>query len=130
MYLKSLPVVPFSLAHLTGNVDVRKKVHLYLDYSVALAGFTASAFYVEAESAAAVAVCLGIGSLCEKLTYIPEYSGIGSRVGTRSPAYRRLIYTYHLVKILKSVNGGELPAPDFGTVQLCSKVLVEYLVHQ
>ena len=48
--LQCLPVIAMSFANLTGNVDIRQKVHLNLDDAVALAGFAASALDIEGEA--------------------------------------------------------------------------------
>lgn len=37
-YFQRLPIVPFALAHLAGNIDVGQKMHLYFDDAVALTG--------------------------------------------------------------------------------------------
>src|SRR5678815_528647 len=53
--LQRLAVVALALAHVAGDVDVGKKVHLDLDDAVALAGLAAPALDVEGEAAWLVA---------------------------------------------------------------------------
>ena len=53
-YLKSFPVISFSLADVAWNIYIRQKVHFYLDKAVAAACLTPAAFHIKAESSRAV----------------------------------------------------------------------------
>ena len=80
MHIKGLAVVALTLAHLAGNVNIRQEVHLYLDYTVTLAGFAASALDIERKATACIAMSLSIGSFGKKLADIAEYARICCRI--------------------------------------------------
>ena len=80
LYLECLAVIAPSAAHLTWHVDVRQKMHLYLDYSVALARLASSSLDVERKASARISSRLGIGSLGEKLTDIRKHARIRRRI--------------------------------------------------
>src|SRR5262249_44249187 len=56
-----LGIVAAPAADFAGDVNVRKKIHFNAAQAIALAGFTASAFYVEAETAGLVTAFARLG---------------------------------------------------------------------
>ena len=48
--LQGLSVESFTAADLARDIDIRQKIHLYLDYTVALAGLTPAPLYIKTES--------------------------------------------------------------------------------
>ena len=80
MDFQCLTVIALALADFTGDINIRQEVHFYLDYTVALAGFTASSLDIEGESSAGITMSLSVGSFCKQITDIAENSGIGCRV--------------------------------------------------
>ena len=97
--LECLPVVSFPLTNFAWHIYIRQKMHLDLDDAVALTGFAASAFDVEAESALFKSTHLGVRKRCEKISDIREHSRIRRRVGPRRTADRRLVYIYDFVDV-------------------------------
>ena len=79
-YLKRFAVVSLALADLAGNVDVRKKVHFDLDYSVALASLAPAALDIERKSALGKAAHLCVVGRGKQRADVGEQSGVGRRV--------------------------------------------------
>ena len=72
-------------------------MHLNLDDTVTAAGFASSAFHVEAETALAVSLRLGIRCGSKQVTDHIEHTGVGSRIGTRGTPDRRLVNVDDLI---------------------------------
>src|SRR5215470_4242257 len=86
LYLERFAVVALTLALVTSDVDVRQKVHLDLDDTVALAGLAPPAFDIEGEPPGVVAARLGFGQPREPLPDRREGARVGGRIGTRRAA--------------------------------------------
>src|SRR5437764_936415 len=84
-------VVALAATDVALDPDVGQEVHLDLLLAVALAGFTAAAWLVEAEAPGLVAAHLRLGQLSEQLTDQIEDAGVRRRVGRRRVAERVLI---------------------------------------
>ncbi len=84
---------------------IGQKVHLYGAVSVAFAGLAAAARNVEAEATRLVAANLRLGQSHKELADVGEDAGVSGRIRARSAAYGRLVHRYHLVNILKPLNG-------------------------
>src|SRR5690349_12531159 len=84
-------IVAAAAANFAGDINVRKKVHFDAAQAVALAGFAAAAFDVEAETARAIAALAGLREHGEKLADGPEDAGIGGGIRTRRAADGRLV---------------------------------------
>ena len=82
-YFQRLAVIAFAAADFTRNVNIRQEMHLDLQDTVSGAGFTASAFYIEAESSFFIAACLGILCRRKQITDLIKYAGVRCRIGTR-----------------------------------------------
>ena len=78
--LQSLPIIPLSAADLTGYIDIRKKMHLNLDNSVAAAGLTPAAFYIKTEAPLIISLCLCIRGRCKQIPDHVKHTCIGSRI--------------------------------------------------
>lgn len=76
LYLQGFPIVSLAFAHFAGNIYIRQEEHFYLYYSVAVTGFTPSAFDIKAEAPLAVSAYFGLGKLCEEISDMGEYSRI------------------------------------------------------
>ena len=100
--LQRLPVVPLSLADLTGYIHIRKKMHLNLQDSVAAAGLAPAAFHIKTETSLLISPCLCIRRSCEQFPDQVKHSRICGRVGLWRPADRRLVNIDHLVQLLDS----------------------------
>ena len=57
-YIQGFAVKTFSVTNITGNENIRQKVHLNCNCSATLTVFTAAALYVKTESSLCVTVCL------------------------------------------------------------------------
>src|SRR3954452_11901796 len=66
-HLQSFPIVPPSLAHLAGNIDIGQEVHLDLHQSVALTRLAPPALHVEGEAAGSISPHFCIRELREQL---------------------------------------------------------------
>jgi hypothetical protein len=75
--IQRLAVVAFALTDIAGNVDVGQEVHFDLYQAIPLAGFTATAFHVEAEATCAVAAGARFRNLGEQLAQWCEQAGVG-----------------------------------------------------
>src|SRR5699024_5807979 len=102
--LQRLAVVAFAFADLTGDIDVRQKVHLDLQNTVALARFAAAALDVKRESSAVIAAGLCFGGLCKELADVGKYAGVGGWIGARSASNRALADFDNLVQCVQSDN--------------------------
>ena len=85
-YLQSLPVVPLSMADLTGHIHIRQEMHLNLQDAVAAAGFAASALYVKAEAPLLVAPGFGVRGGGKQIPDLVKHPCVGSRIGARGAA--------------------------------------------
>src|SRR6516162_9236754 len=84
-------VVAAAAADLAGDIHVGKEIHLDAALPVALAGFAASPFDIEAETTGLVAALTRFGQHGEELADGSENAGIGGGIRTGSAADGRLI---------------------------------------
>ena len=98
--LQGLTVVSFPSTHLTWHIDIREKMHLDLQNSVTVAGFTSAAFHIKAESAFLVSPGLRICCSCEQVSDHVKDTGVGCRVRPRCTTDRRLINVNNLIQLL------------------------------
>ena len=115
--LQRLPVVALALADIALDIDVRQKVHLHLDDTVAPAGLAASAFYIEAETTRRVTPGAGLVSAGKQFPDRGEEAGIGCRIGTGGAADRALIDIHHLVEVLQALDRPERRRIPVGRIQ-------------
>src|SRR5690606_31667264 len=97
-----LTIVAFAFTDIARYVDIRQKVHLNFGHSVALAGFTASAFNVETEAAWLISARPSFLSAREKIPYRGKYPGISGWVGARCSSNRTLVDIHAFIKELKA----------------------------
>src|SRR5437660_1399660 len=71
--------------------NIEKKIHFDAAEAVALAGFAAAAFYVEAEPAGAIAALTRFRKHGKEIADRSEHTGISRRVRSRRATDRRLI---------------------------------------
>src|SRR5882762_1065726 len=79
-------IVAAAAADFASDVNIGQKIHFDAAQAVALAGFAAAAFYVEAEAAGAVAAFAGFGEHGEKLADGGEDAGVSGGIGARGAA--------------------------------------------
>ena len=106
MHLQRVPVIALSVAHVTGDVYVRQKVHFDLFHAVSLACFAPSAPDVEGKSAGFIAFCFGVRGAGKQIPDIGKQTGIGCGIGAWGSADRALVDVDHLVQIF---NTGDFP---------------------
>ena len=84
--LQRLGVVARAVADFAVDVDVGQEVHLDALGALALAGFAAAAFDVEAEAAGLVAADFRFAGLGEDLADLVEHAGVGRGIAARRSA--------------------------------------------
>ena len=99
-YVQSLAIVALAAADLTGHIDIRQEVHLYLDDAVSSAGLTAPAFYIKTETSLAVSLRLGIRRGCKQIPDLVKYPGVSSRIGSRCTPDGRLVNGNNFIQLL------------------------------
>src|SRR4051794_17002216 len=128
--LERLAVVALAVALLTGDVDVGQEVHLDLDLAVAAADLTAPALDVEAETSRLVTARPRLLSLGEELADVVEDTGVGSRIGARRAADRRLVDVDDLVDLAEPVDAVVGAGPQLGLVQAVRDGVATGLVYE
>ena len=128
--IQCFPVVPLAAADLTGYINVRQKVHFYLDDTVTAACLAASALYIKAEPSLSIALCLGIRRRSKQISYLVKDTGIGCRVGTGCPPDRGLVDINHLVKLLNSLDSLMFSGNTSCPVQIPCKMLIQNFIDQ
>src|SRR5690606_20094945 len=94
----------FACTHFARHIDVRQEMHLYLDDTVTLAGFAASALDVETEAAGLVTACTGFLGAGKQVANRREQARVGSRVGARRATDRALVDIDDLVEMLDAID--------------------------
>src|SRR5215210_6422050 len=113
-----LTVVPLALADIAGDIDVRQKVHLDLDETVALARLTAPALHVERETARPVTANFRFGQLGEQLADRREESCIGCRIRAGGATDWTLIDVDDLVEVLEAGDARVRSGNHSGAVEM------------
>ena len=129
-HFQSLAVVSCALAHLAGDVDVGEEVHLDLDYAVAVTVLAPAARDVEGKSARLVSPGFRVGKCGKQLPYRREYVCVRRGIGARGPAYRALVYRYHLVEILHALYAVVFPLDKVAPHEAVGHGGIKYLVDQ
>ena len=91
--LKRLP-----LANRARHPDVGQKVHFQFVGTISFASLAATAFHIEAESARREPAQFGLRHLGEQLANFIKHFDVGSRIGPRRSADRRLVDGNHFVQ--------------------------------
>src|SRR5882672_2782139 len=90
-------IIAAAAADFTHHVNVGQKIHFNAPEAIALAGFAAAAFHVEAEAAGFVTAFARFGKHSEKFADGAEDAGVGGWIRTRRAADSRLVYFNHFV---------------------------------
>src|SRR5579862_5976330 len=101
---KSFGIVALAAANLARDVNVRQKIHLDAALAVALAGFAAPAFHVEAEAAGFVAAFARFGQHRIEFSNRSEYTRIGGGIRAGCAADGRLIDLHHFINVFDALN--------------------------
>ncbi len=89
--LQSVCIETLSPAGITGDIHIGQEMHFDFNQTVALTGFAASPFDIEAEAPRLVAAQAGLRQACKQLADKGENSRIGYRIGAGGAPDRLLI---------------------------------------
>src|SRR5689334_17394063 len=81
--LQGLTIEPLAMTDIAGDIYIRQELHLNPQLALSLAGFTASAMYVERETPRFVAAYFAFRQLGIKLSDLVEQTSVSPRIGTR-----------------------------------------------
>ncbi len=129
-HFKRFPVITFSLAYFTGNIDIRKKMHLNLQDPISLARFAAASLHIKAESARSIAAHPGILCCSKYFSYGCEGICIGGGIRARRPADGGLIYDDDFIDMLGAQKLIMLSRLCLAAVKFLSKRPVEDLIDE
>ena len=104
-------VVAAAAADFAGDVHVGQKIHFDAAQAVALAGFAAAAFHVEAEAAGLVAALARFGQHGEEFADRGEDAGVGGGIRARRAADGRLVDLDDFVDVLGAFDFAERAGP-------------------
>src|SRR5882762_7535553 len=93
-------IVAAAAADFASDVNIGQKIHFDAAQAVALAGFAAATFYVEAEAAGTVAAFAGFGEHGEQLANGREDTGVGGGIGARGAADGGLVDLDNFVDLI------------------------------
>src|SRR5947209_12401527 len=123
-------IVAASAADLARDVNIRKKIHFDAAQTIALAGFAAAAFYVEAEAARAVAAFARFGKHGEELANGGEHASVGGRIGAWGATDRCLVDLDDFVDLIGAddfaVGSGRL----LGAIKFLGESAIKNVVYQ
>ena len=128
--LQGLAVVASAFAHLARDINIGKKVHLDLLFSLSLTGFAAPSFNVETEPTCRVAAQPGVRGAGEQSSDVVEELGVGRRIGAGSAADRGLVDLDHLVDPLDPKDVLVLTGPAGRLVKAVSEPAVEDILDE
>src|SRR5690606_29965371 len=79
-------------------IYVGKEFHFDQAQASALTSFAASAFHIERKPPGFITPDFSLRQLGKQIAYLRKNTGIGSRIRSRCPANRRLVYLYYFVE--------------------------------
>ena len=103
-------------------------MHLDGQDAAALAGLAPAALDIEAEPSRAIAAHLGVLCVGKQAANVPEYTGIGGRVGARGAPDGRLVNADDLIDPLHALNLLALAGAAAGTVERCGQRFIQDLI--
>ena len=116
-HFKRFSVIPLSVAHVAGDVNIRQEVHFDLYYAVAAAIFAPAARNVERKSARRISPCLRVGSRGKQFPYRGENARVRRGIAARSATDRRLIDIDDFIKVIDAYDFVVLPFRKVAFVQ-------------
>ena len=108
---ESFRVVTFAAADFAGDVNIRQEIHFDAALAIALAGFAASAFHIEAETARAITALAGFRKHGVKFADRRENTSISGGIRARRAADGRLVNLDNFINVLDA--GMARCAPGF-----------------
>src|SRR5271170_3311813 len=127
---ESFCVVAFAAADFAGDVNIGQEIHFDAALAVALAGFAATAFYIEAEAAWAIAAFARFREHGVKLANGRENAGIGGRIGARRAADGRLVNLNDFINVFDAGDGAMRAGFFHRAVKLRGEGAVENIVDE
>src|SRR6266849_9117370 len=125
-----LGIVAAAAADFAGDVNIGKKIHFDAAETIALAGFAAAAFDVEAEAAGTVAALARFGEHGEQLANGGENAGVGGRVGARSAADGSLVDLDDFVDLIAADDFAMRAGRFLGAIEFLGEGAVENVVDE
>src|SRR6266852_1772821 len=125
-----LGIVAAAAADFAGDVNIGKKIHFDAAQAIALAGFAAAAFYVEAEAAGTVAALARFGEHGEKLANGRENAGVGGRVGGRGAADGSLVDLDDFVDLIGADDFAVRAGRLLGAIEFLGEGAIENVVDE
>ena len=122
--LQCFTVIALSLTHITGDIDIRQKMHLNLDDAVALACLTAASLDIKGKASGRKAAQFCILRRSIELPNVGKDTRIRGRVGTRRPPNWGLVDFDHLVQRLDPFNLFKRPGAAFGSIQIGGQIFI------
>src|SRR5579859_6051450 len=95
-------VIPSAFAHRAGGFDVRHELQRCRDGAGSATLLAPSAFHVETESRGGITPFAGEGLLGEQAPNLVVEADVGSGIGTRRTADRRLIDVDHVTEVVET----------------------------
>src|ERR1022692_3624017 len=129
-HLERFAVVTAATADVASNVDVGQEVHLDALQTIALAGFAAAAFHIEAEAAGFVAALARFGQHGVEIANGRENTGVGGRIRSGSAADGRLVDLDNFVDMFQTFDGIMLAGIVVGAVDFFGERTVEDIVDE
>src|SRR5580692_6893185 len=123
-------VVALASANLAGDVHVGQEIHFDAALAVALAGFAASAFYVETEAAGAIAALARFWKHGVKLANGRENASVGGGIGARRAADGCLVNLHDFINVLDAGDGAMRAGLFHGAIKFRGKRAVKNVVDE
>src|SRR5882762_8393309 len=123
-------IVAAAAADFASDVNIGQKIHFDAAQAVALAGFAAAAFYVEAEATGTVAAFAGFGEHGEKLTNGREDAGVGGGIRAWGAADGSLVDLDDFVDLICADDFAMRAGRFLRAIEFLSEGAVENVVDQ
>src|SRR5260221_9900855 len=127
---KGFGIVAAAAADFAGDVNIGKKIHFDAAQAIALAGFAAAAFDVEAEAAGTVAALARLREHGEKLTNGGEDAGVGGGIRTRGAADGGLVDLDDFVDLVSADDFAMRSRRLLRTIEFLGEGAVENVIHE
>src|SRR6266852_2519523 len=125
-----LGIVAAAAADFAGDVNIGKKIHFDAAETIALAGFAAASFDVEAEAAGTVAALARFGEHGEQLANGGENAGVGGRVGARGAADGSLVDLDDFVDLIGADDFAVRAGRLLGAIEFLGEGAIEDVVDE
>ncbi len=123
-------VVAAAAADVAGDINIRQKIHFDAALAVALAGFAAPAFHVEAEASRFVAALARFRQHGVEVADRREHAGVGGGIRARRAPDGRLIDVDDFIDVLRAGNGLVRAGLFPRAVKLFGQRAIKNVVHQ